>query len=121
MLIFNLVLFNSLRFHKLPRTNSFSSIIDNILVNSISNISVYLTVLCAPKICTLLFRIDIIASMKKEKKVIEGTAENGCVSLAETEMDSSDYNNPFDTTNTLILPAKTKVSRIFVLKITKLT
>ncbi|CAG9533777.1 unnamed protein product [Cercopithifilaria johnstoni] len=46
------------------------------------------------------------------KKVTQGTIENGCVSLEQTEMSSVDYNNPVDTSNALVLPVKTKKKKV---------
>uniref|UniRef100_A0A8R1Y2T5 RNA helicase n=1 Tax=Onchocerca volvulus TaxID=6282 RepID=A0A8R1Y2T5_ONCVO len=47
-----------------------------------------------------------------KKKITRSTTENECINLRQTEISSGDYNNPADTTNALILPAKIKKKNI---------
>lgn len=74
--------------------------------NSILNFSTVDRFCILLKFVLYYLAINIVARMKK--KVTQGAFENEC--LGQIAMNSDDYNNPVDTTNALILPAKTKVS-----------
>ncbi|MCP9258258.1 BMA-RHA-2 [Dirofilaria immitis] len=45
---------------------------------------------------------------RMKKRITQNVTGNGCVSSEQTEISSGDYNNPANTTNAFILPAKTK-------------